>query len=699
MSKFASPPSHVASTESVTMPDTFDDASTTIDEPGLLGYFIESLIAKAAKQFGIELPVTRYPIGRSFGYPDLSGLKERDLDDDYIELDDDLCRELTECADADPASVKKLLEKHSMKNKFTPDPKFAASPIFLEDADFDFSVDLSLISTVEVDPFYGREDDDAVAHLTKLTELGGLFTTEDKKRNYYVTNLLHFSLKEDAKAWYDALPCGSIKSPQDLAQSFVAKYFLAHKQHAALQTIYNFKQLHDEHLPKAWGRYCTLLKARPVHGIPKNELLDIFYAGLTDESRTYLDSCAGCVFKERTPDDAEELMGKIAKNHDDWFVPETPPSPKKRGMLFLIPEVMQEAKKSMKERGIKTEDVKNLPPIEELCEPTTHPPMVEVHSLLEFNASDVPHGKPPDQCLDELDNFIVKQNHFNEQIQNQLHNNCLVIKSLLDVLSRSVNDVKGLVKHFHMVQIQLEQISNVQKYLLDNNAKQVDTKAYGIKTRGGTHTHDPLYPEGHPKRIEQDYQLQEEDIVSSPKKKNKHKEADNSNGPIIDEEPIVDPNTISISDAETEDDAEPDKDNEKIDRPEIREEEAPDKRKRYMKDIVTQKRKVPNEAISTMLANYSFNGNISKKLGDPDISLQMADKSTTVPVGICEDVPVEVANFLILTDFVVLDMPEDGSMSIILGRPFLNTTAAIIDCNIAKVTFNVNEKEHDDPQV
>lgn len=42
MSKFASPPPHVASTKSVTMLDTFVDASTTIDEPGLLGYFIES---------------------------------------------------------------------------------------------------------------------------------------------------------------------------------------------------------------------------------------------------------------------------------------------------------------------------------------------------------------------------------------------------------------------------------------------------------------------------------------------------------------------------------------------------------------------------------------------------------------------------------------------------------------------------------
>ena len=88
-------------------------------------------------------------------------------------------------------------------------------------------------------------------------------------------------------------------------------------QHAALQRIYNFNKLQDEHLPKAWGRYCNLLKSKPGNGIPKNELIDIFYAGLTDDSRSYLDSCAGCVFRERTPDEAEELMDNIAKNHED----------------------------------------------------------------------------------------------------------------------------------------------------------------------------------------------------------------------------------------------------------------------------------------------------------------------------------------------------------------------------------------------
>ena len=62
-------------------------------------------------------------------------------------------------------------------------------------------------------------------------------------------------------------------------------------------------------------------------------------------------------------------------NENNWTLPEpipevipepiepTPepipkPTPKKRGVLFLSPKDMQETKKSMKEKGIKAEDVK-----------------------------------------------------------------------------------------------------------------------------------------------------------------------------------------------------------------------------------------------------------------------------------------------------------------------------------------------------
>ena len=66
----------------------------------------------------------------------------------------------------------------------------------------------------------------------------------------------------------------------------------------------------------------------------------------------------------------------MLKNYDDWNLPEPPPkpTPKKRGILYLSHEDMQEAKKSMKENCIKAEDVKILPPIEEIHGLDTPPP-------------------------------------------------------------------------------------------------------------------------------------------------------------------------------------------------------------------------------------------------------------------------------------------------------------------------------------
>src|ERR1041385_525452 len=89
ISKFASPPPpppHATSAESGNMSDTFDDASTTLDDIGSLGYALEKQIAAAAKQSGIEIPVTRYPIGATYDYPDLSDLKKILLENDMLFL-------------------------------------------------------------------------------------------------------------------------------------------------------------------------------------------------------------------------------------------------------------------------------------------------------------------------------------------------------------------------------------------------------------------------------------------------------------------------------------------------------------------------------------------------------------------------------------------------------------------------------------
>src|SRR3954469_21363685 len=204
---------------------------------------------------------------------------------------------------------------------------------------------------------------------------------------------------------------------------------------------------------------------------------------------------------------------------------------------------MKEAKKCLKEKGIRAEDVKNLPPIEVLCKPIPHSSTIEVHSL-HFNEGDIPYGKPPDQCLEELDTFIVKRGNFNKQVQNHLLENSRAIHELKDIVERTSNDIKMLCKHFQMVQTQLDQLAKVQKDMLVNASG--NKHAYGIKTRSGAATQDPLYPEGRPKIIEQDSQQGEDSGSPRKRKKKKHKKVEE---PL---EPAIDPNSIFVSDAEIE---------------------------------------------------------------------------------------------------------------------------------------------------
>ncbi|KAK1681236.1 hypothetical protein QYE76_042084 [Lolium multiflorum] len=354
-----------------------DNVSAVLDDSGSLGSFLDATIAKSRQIENTETPNAATPVNS----PESVEYSSDDLDEDYVELDDDFIEKCNATTDA--RKIKKLLAEHAVRYKPSPDPKFATSPINIRDKDYDFSLDLSHIAIVEKTPFCGTEKESAVEHMTELSTLSGLFSDDIKMRTYFVAKIFPFSLKDDAKTWYNNLPPGSIKSPKELLDVFFRKYFPASAQHAALQRIYNFDQEDGEKLPEAWARFCSLIRAQPDHDLEKHDLLDIFYSGLTIESRAYLDSCAGCVFRKRR---REELLAKIGRNHDDWSTPEPTPTPivKKRGMIKLNDEDMREAKKSLKEKGIKPEDVKNLPPIEDICETIPPSSMIEKGKMKKF---------------------------------------------------------------------------------------------------------------------------------------------------------------------------------------------------------------------------------------------------------------------------------------------------------------------------
>ena len=81
------------------------------------------------------------------------------------------------------------------------------------------------------------------------------------------------------------------------------------------------------------------------------------------------------------------------------------------------------------------------------------------------------------------------------------------------------------------------------------------------------------------------------------------------------------------------------------------------------------------------------------ELKPTNITLSLADRSVKIPKGIVEDVLVKVDKFYYPVDFVVLDTEPIASgpnhVPIILGRPFLATANAIINCRngVMQLTF------------
>jgi len=67
-----------------------------------------------------------------------------------------------------------------------------------------------------------------------------------------------------------------------------------------------------------------------------------------------------------------------------------------------------------------------------------------------------------------------------------------------------------------------------------------------------------------------------------------------------------------------------------------------------------------------------------------NLVLLLADGSVAHPHDLIENLPVKIGIVEIPTDFVVLDIDEEGKDPLILGRPFLASAGAVIDVRNGK---------------
>ncbi|GJU54178.1 reverse transcriptase domain-containing protein [Tanacetum coccineum] len=96
---------------------------------------------------------------------------------------------------------------------------------------------------------------------------------------------------------------------------------------------------------------------------------------------------------------------------------------------------------------------------------------------------------------------------------------------------------------------------------------------------------------------------------------------------------------------------------------------------------------------SINLMPYSLYAKLSLETLKPTkMSTRLADRSFQYPVGIAENMLVEVGKFTFPADFVILEMEEDSKVPRILGRPFLHTADAVIRVKQKNLNLRVGTK-------
>ncbi|GJW97385.1 DNA-directed DNA polymerase [Tanacetum coccineum] len=110
---------------------------------------------------------------------------------------------------------------------------------------------------------------------------------------------------------------------------------------------------------------------------------------------------------------------------------------------------------------------------------------------------------------------------------------------------------------------------------------------------------------------------------------------------------------------------------------------------KFLKGLLTNRARLEEACTITMNERCSvFGGTKATRM-----SLELADRSIQYLRNIVENVLIKVDKFVLIIDFVILDMPEDSRVPIISGRPFFATARAMIDVFNKKITLRVGDDE------
>uniref|UniRef100_A0A2N9H5I4 RNA-directed DNA polymerase n=1 Tax=Fagus sylvatica TaxID=28930 RepID=A0A2N9H5I4_FAGSY len=504
--------------------------------------------------------------------------------------------------------------------------------------------------------FRGLENENPYVHVRAFEEVIGSFYAQNVIETAKL-RFFPFSLKDKAKGWLYTVKSRSIGSWGEMTQEFYKKFFPPHKVQQVKRKISSFVQGHDETLFMAWERFKDTYNFCPTHGYDTWRLVSYFYEGLQPRDRQFVQVACGGGFLQKEPEDAMDYLDEIAENSNTWNGPSPLDSTDRNrsstttsgGSVFrLREEDNMNAKISLLTKEIEALKLKGSRGVNAVYR---EDPMEACRICQEID-----HTTSACEQNQRFDTMFTRIDEEMRETKSQ-------VARLTEALSRTE---RGKLPS------QTQPNPNNQSVKIVSKDNHEECKTVTILRSGKA--------------------IGEEDESGTPKVK----EAEPCLIPTPFPQALRLPKNLDVTTEILEHLHQV-----KVNLPLLHIIKQMPAYAKVIKDLCTVKRKhhLKKTAFFTeQLALTLLPFTVYQQMGLGDLkptsmTLQLADRSVRTPKGMVEDVLIKIENFYYPVDFIILDteptLHPDNGIPIILGRPFLATANALINCRNGrmKITF------------
>ncbi|RVW27400.1 Retrovirus-related Pol polyprotein from transposon 17.6 [Vitis vinifera] len=491
--------------------------------------------------------------------------------------------------------------------------------------------------------------------------------------------------------------------------------------------ISNFSAKENEKFHECWERYMEAINACPHHGFDTWLLVSYFYDGMSSSMKQILETMCGGDFMSKNPEEAMDFLSYVAEVSRGWDEPNSREKGKfpsqqtqnpKAGMYMLSEDVDMKAKVATLARRLEELELKKMHEVQAISDTQVHVMPCTICQSCDHVVDECPTMPAPPPYQPQGQTQAPQQT---SSVEQAIVNLSKVMGDFIDNIQYSISRLTNLntvnekgkfpsqpsqnPKGVHEVETQDELMSKRPLIKESNNQEEQSGKKSASKSS----------IEEEPRIVIKEDMMKKHMPPPFPQALHGKKEIKNSSEilEVLRQVKVNIPLLDMIKQVPT--------------------------YAKFLKDLCTVKRglQVTKNAFLTEQVSAIIQSKSPVKYKDPGcptisvniggthvekalldlgasvnllpysvykqlglgglkpttMTLSLADRSVKIPRGVIEDVLVQVDKFYYPVDFVVLDtdstIKEENYVPIILGRPFLATSNAIINCRngVMQLTF------------